>query len=69
MAGQSRRGSVPVRAGDDFLSTAASPDRERDDQRRNHSGSIALIILPTMVVGNELLIPGGVGVAVGGWFP
>jgi hypothetical protein len=31
-------------------------------------GGIALMVLPTLVVGNELLILGGVGVAVGGWF-
>lgn len=32
------------------------------------AGGLALICLPTMIVGNELLILGGVGVAVGGWF-
>jgi hypothetical protein len=26
------------------------------------------MILPTLIVGNELLILGGVAVAVGGWF-
>jgi hypothetical protein len=31
-------------------------------------GGLALMVLPTLVVGNELLILGGVGVAVGGWF-
>jgi len=31
-------------------------------------GGVALMVLPTMVVGNELLILGGVAVAVGGWF-
>jgi len=31
-------------------------------------GGVALMILPTLVVGNELLILGGVSVAVGGWF-
>jgi hypothetical protein len=31
-------------------------------------GGLALIVLPTLIVGNELLILGGVGVAVGGWF-
>jgi hypothetical protein len=31
-------------------------------------GGLSLIILPTLIVGNELLILGGVGVAVGGWF-
>jgi hypothetical protein len=31
-------------------------------------GGIALMILPTLVVGNELLILGGVGTTVGGWF-
>jgi len=31
-------------------------------------GGLALMILPTLIVGNELLIIGGVGVAVGGWF-
>jgi hypothetical protein len=32
------------------------------------AGGIALIILPSLIVGNELLILGGVAVAVGGWF-
>jgi hypothetical protein len=31
-------------------------------------GGVALMVLPTMVVGNELLILGVVAVAVGGWF-
>jgi hypothetical protein len=31
-------------------------------------GGIALMVLPTLVVGNELLILGVVGLAVGGWF-
>jgi hypothetical protein len=31
-------------------------------------GGVALIILPTMVVGNELLILGVVGLVVGAWF-
>jgi hypothetical protein len=31
-------------------------------------GGVALMVLPTLVVGNELLILGGVGVAVGAWF-
>ncbi len=31
-------------------------------------GGLALMVLPTLVVGNELLIMAGVGVAVGGWF-
>ena len=31
-------------------------------------GGLVLMVLPTLVVGNELLIIGGVGVAVGGWF-
>jgi hypothetical protein len=31
-------------------------------------GGLALMVLPTLVVGNELLILGGVVVAVGGWF-
>jgi hypothetical protein len=31
-------------------------------------GGIALMVLPTLVVGNELLILGVVAVAVGGWF-
>ncbi len=31
-------------------------------------GGVALMILPSLVVGNELLILGGVGIAVGGWF-
>ena len=31
-------------------------------------GGLALMILPSLIVGNELLILGGVVVAVGGWF-
>jgi len=31
-------------------------------------GGLALMVLPTLIVGNEILIMGGVGVAVGGWF-
>jgi hypothetical protein len=31
-------------------------------------GGVALMVLPTMVVGHELLIAGGVGLAVGAWF-
>ncbi len=31
-------------------------------------GGLALMVLPTLIVGNELLIMGGVGVGVGGWF-
>ena len=31
-------------------------------------GGLALMMLPTLIVGNELLILSGVGVAVGGWF-
>jgi hypothetical protein len=31
-------------------------------------GGLALMVLPTLIVGNELLILGGVAVAVGGWF-
>jgi hypothetical protein len=32
------------------------------------AGGLALMILPTLIVGNELLILTGVGVVVGGWF-
>ena len=32
------------------------------------AGGLALMVLPSLVAGNELLILGGVGVAVGGWF-
>src|SRR3954471_19832265 len=32
------------------------------------AGGVALMILPSLVVGNELLILGGVAIAVGGWF-
>lgn len=32
------------------------------------AGGVALMVLPTLVVGNELLILGGVAAAVGGWF-
>ncbi len=32
------------------------------------AGGVALMILPTVVVGNELLIMGGVALLVGGWF-
>ena len=31
-------------------------------------GGVALMVLPTLVVGNELLILGVVGLAVGAWF-
>ncbi len=31
-------------------------------------GGVALMVLPTLVVGNELLILGVVGLSVGGWF-
>jgi uncharacterized membrane protein YccC len=31
-------------------------------------GGVALMVLPGMIVGNELLILGVVGIAVGGWF-
>jgi hypothetical protein len=31
-------------------------------------GGLALMVLPMLSLGNELLILGGVGVAVGGWF-
>jgi hypothetical protein len=31
-------------------------------------GGVALMILPTLIVGNELLILGGVALAVGAWF-
>jgi hypothetical protein len=31
-------------------------------------GGVALIVLPSLIVGNELLIPGAVGLAVGAWF-
>jgi hypothetical protein len=31
-------------------------------------GGLALMILPTLIVGNELLILGGVTLAVGAWF-
>jgi hypothetical protein len=31
-------------------------------------GGLALMVLPTLIVGNELLIIGGVAAAVGGWF-
>jgi hypothetical protein len=31
-------------------------------------GGVALMVLPSMIVGNELLILGIVGLAVGGWF-
>ena len=31
-------------------------------------GGVALMVLPTMLVGNELLMLGIVAVAVGGWF-
>jgi hypothetical protein len=31
-------------------------------------GGVALMVLPSMIVGNEMLILGVVGIAVGGWF-
>ena len=45
-----------------------NPARSGDFQANITIGGLALMILPTLVVGNELLILGGVGVAVGGWF-
>jgi hypothetical protein len=38
----------------------------RQDQETVRTRSY--MVLPTLIVGNELLIIGGVGVAVGGWF-
>ena len=32
------------------------------------AGGLCLMVLPSLVVGNELLILGAVGIAVGGWF-
>ena len=32
------------------------------------AGGIALMVLPSLAVGNELLILGGVALAVGAWF-
>jgi hypothetical protein len=32
------------------------------------AGGLCLMVLPSLIVGNELLILGGVGIAVGGWF-
>jgi hypothetical protein len=32
------------------------------------AGGLALIVLPSLVVGNEVKILGGVAVSVGGWF-
>ena len=32
------------------------------------AGGLCLIVLPSLIVGNELLILGGVAVAVGAWF-
>jgi hypothetical protein len=32
------------------------------------AGGLSLMVLPTLIVGNELLIMGGVAFAVGGWF-
>jgi hypothetical protein len=32
------------------------------------AGGLALMVLPTLVAGNELMILGSVGLAVGGWF-
>jgi hypothetical protein len=31
-------------------------------------GGVVLMVLPTLIVGNELLILGGVGAGVGIWF-
>ena len=42
--------------------------KQKRIRRRWRWGGWALIILPTLVVGNELLILGGVAVLVGGWF-
>jgi len=38
------------------------------DLRKREVGGIALMILPSLIVGNELLILGGVGAAAGVWF-
>jgi hypothetical protein len=32
------------------------------------AGGLALMVLPTLIIGNEILILGGVALAVGGWF-
>ena len=32
------------------------------------AGGLCLMVLPSLIVGNELLILGGVGIAVGAWF-
>ena len=32
------------------------------------AGGLSLMVMPTLIVGNELLIMGGVAFAVGGWF-
>jgi uncharacterized membrane protein YccC len=32
------------------------------------AGGVALMVLPSLIVGNELLILGGVALSVGAWF-
>ena len=53
------------------IAVAGAPDHAFGDQLvagRPERGDLALVVLPTLMVGNELLILGGVGLAVGAWF-
>ena len=62
------RGTVHLRPGLFVLSASEAAHRQRHDQFGRRSGRIALMVLPTLIVGNELLILAGVSAAVGIWF-
>ena len=49
-----------------MASVLASPDFQRSPEM--FGLALALMVLPTLMVGNELLILGSVGLAVGAWF-
>jgi hypothetical protein len=51
-----------------YLSAAEGAHWECDDQCSDLRGGVALMVLPTLVVGNELLILAGGAAAVGLWF-
>jgi hypothetical protein len=61
-------GHVPVRPGEAILSAAQAAHRQCPTSAAICAGGLALIILPTLIVGNELLILAGVAAAVGLWF-
>ena len=51
-----------------FYPPLKAAHRQRHHERGDFVGGLALIILPTLIVGNELLILAGVASAVGLWF-